>query len=72
MSMNRTDAVLNPAGLLFKMYREHFGTIPVTVSGSVPQTAPLYTSGGQDPKINAGSPTYPLDAVAAFPYFPSR
>src|SRR5579883_12961 len=34
MSENRTDAVLNPTGLLFKMYRDHFGTIPVQVSGN--------------------------------------
>jgi alpha-N-arabinofuranosidase len=33
MSENRTEAELNPTGLLFMMYRDHFGTIPVDVSG---------------------------------------
>lgn len=65
LSENRTDAVLNPAGLLFRMYRRHFGTIPVEVSGNAPQPAPAYGPGGQDPKVNAGSPTYPLDVAAA-------
>jgi alpha-L-arabinofuranosidase len=66
VSSTRTDAVLNPAGLLFKLYANNFGTIPVTVSGNSPQTAPRYPVGGQEPRINAGSPTYPLDVVAAW------
>jgi alpha-N-arabinofuranosidase len=66
LSANRTEAVLNPAGLLFKLYRDRFGTIPVTVSGDAPQTAPKYPSGGEEPLINAGSPTYPLDVAAAW------
>jgi len=65
LSMNRTDAVFNPAGLLFKLYSEHFGTVPVLVSGNAPQTASTYGPGGQDPEINAGSPTFPLDVAAA-------
>jgi alpha-L-arabinofuranosidase len=65
VSSNRTDAVLNPAGLLFKVYREHFGTIPVGVSGSVPQPMPKYPPGGDQPRVNPGSDTYPLDVVAA-------
>jgi len=66
VSANRTEAVLNPAGLLFELYRDHFGTIPVTVSGNAPQTAPRYPSGGEEPLINAGSPTFPLDVAAAW------
>jgi alpha-L-arabinofuranosidase len=66
VSSTRTDAVLNPAGLLFKLYANNFGTIPVTVSGNSPQSAPRYPAGGQEPRINAGSPTYPLDVVAAW------
>lgn len=66
VSANRTDAVLNPAGLLFKLYRDHFGTIPVTVSGNSPQSAPKYPPGGEEPDVNAGSPTYPLDVAAAW------
>ena len=65
MSEDRTEAVLNPTGLLFKMYREHFGTIPVEVSGSSPQPKPLYPAGGDQPAVNPGSDTYPLDVSAA-------
>jgi alpha-N-arabinofuranosidase len=57
--------VLNPSGLMFKLYREHFGTIPVAVSGSSPQPAPIYPAGGNQPKVNPGSDTFPLDVAAA-------
>jgi alpha-N-arabinofuranosidase len=66
MSENRTDAVLNPTGLLFKMYREHFGTIPAQVTGDSPQPKPVYPAGGDQPAVNPGSDTYPLDVAAAF------
>ena len=65
ISEDRTDAVLNPTGLLFKMYREHFGTIPVQVSGDSPQPKPIYPAGGDQPAVNPGSNTYPLDVSAA-------
>ncbi len=65
MSEDRTDAVLNPTGLLFKMYREHFGTIPVEVSGDSTQPKPIYPAGGDQPAVNPGSDTYPLDVSAA-------
>lgn len=65
ISEDRTRAVLSPTGLLFKMYREHFGTIPVEVSGDSPQPRPLYPAGGDQPKVNPGSDTYPLDVCAA-------
>jgi alpha-N-arabinofuranosidase len=65
ISENRTDAVLNPTGLLFKMYRERFGTIPVEVSGDSPQPTPAYPAGGDQPRVNPGSDTYPLDVSAA-------
>jgi alpha-N-arabinofuranosidase len=65
MSENRTDAVLNPTGLLFKMYSDHFGTIPVEVSGNSPQPKPIYPAGGDQPAVNPGSDTYPLDVSAA-------
>ena len=43
MSSNRTEATLNPTGLLFKMYRDHFGTIPVaSVTGDSPQPKPAF------------------------------
>jgi alpha-N-arabinofuranosidase len=66
MSMNRTDAILTPTGELFKLYANHFGTIPVTVSGNSPQPEPRYPAGGQVPKVHAGSTTFPLDVVAAY------
>lgn len=65
LSEDRTDAVLSPTGLLFKMYREHFGSIPVEVSGDSPQPKPIYPAGGDQPKVNPGSDTYPLDVSAA-------
>jgi alpha-N-arabinofuranosidase len=64
-SASRSEAVLNPTGLMFKMYRDHFGTIPVVVSGNSPQPKPTDPSGGEQPSINAGSDTFPLDVAAA-------
>jgi alpha-N-arabinofuranosidase len=65
MSENRTDATLNPTGLMFKMYREHFGNIPVEVTGNSPQPKPIFPAGGDQPAVNPGSDTYPLDVSAA-------
>jgi alpha-N-arabinofuranosidase len=65
MSSNRTKSVLNPTGMLFKMYRDHFGTIPVEVTGDSPQPKPTFPAGGDQPAINPGSETYPLDLSAA-------
>jgi len=62
---NATDATFNAAGLLFKLYRDHFGVIPVQVGGNSPQPEPMYPVGGDQPRVNAGSPTYPLDVAAA-------
>ncbi len=66
MSSNRTEAELNPTGMLFKMYRDHFGTIPVEVTGNSPQPKPTFPAGGDQPAVNPGSDTYPLDVSAAF------
>jgi alpha-N-arabinofuranosidase len=65
ISESRTNAILNPTGLMFKMYREHFGTIPVEVSGNSPQPKPIFPAGGDQPAVNPGSDTYPLDVSAA-------
>jgi len=65
LSTNRTEAVLNPSGLLFKLYRDHFGSIPVAVSGNSPQPVPPPPNIGLQPKVNPGSDTYPLDVAAA-------
>jgi alpha-N-arabinofuranosidase len=65
ISQSRTEATLNPTGLLFKMYRDHFGVIPVEVSGDSPQPKPMFPAGGDQPAVNPGSDTYPLDVSAA-------
>jgi len=65
LSASRTDAVLNPIGLMFQLYRDHFGTIPLGVTGSSPQPVRTGRVGGEIPNVNAGSPTYPLDVAAA-------
>jgi alpha-N-arabinofuranosidase len=64
-SSNGTEAVLNPTGLLFKMYRDHFGVIPLEVGGNSPQPKPAFPAGGDQPAVNPGSPTYPVDVSAA-------
>ena len=61
----RTDAVVSGSGLVFKLYNQHFGTIPVEVAGNSLQPAPQWPVGGDQPRVNAGSPTYPLDVSAA-------
>jgi alpha-N-arabinofuranosidase len=66
LNISPTDAAYNTSGLMFKIYKDHFGTIPVEVGGNSPQPAPKWPVGGDQPAVNAGSPTYPLDLVAAF------
>jgi alpha-N-arabinofuranosidase len=46
------------------MYK-NFGTHPVGVEGNAPQPSPKWPVGGDQPRINVGSPTYPLDIAAA-------
>ena len=62
-----TAAVFNSTGLVYKLYGDHFvpGSIPVALSGNSPQPAPQYPVGGDQPETNSGSPTYPLDMLAA-------
>ena len=57
---------LNSNAQVFKIYRDHFGTMPVDVSGSSPQPKPTEPPGGEQPVVNAGSDTFPLDVVAAW------
>jgi alpha-N-arabinofuranosidase len=66
VSATRSQAQLNPAGVLFKLYSRHYGKIPVRVIGDRPQPAPAYPAGGEQPKVNAGSDTFPLDVTAAW------
>lgn len=67
IDFNRTASTMNALGLLYKMYGDHLiGSIPVALSGNSPQPAPKYPAGGPDqPTKSSGSPTYPLDMVAA-------
>jgi alpha-N-arabinofuranosidase len=66
IDFNRTSATMNTLGLTFKMYADHFvGAIPIALSGNSPQPAPRFPPGGDQPKTSSGSPTYPLDMVAA-------
>jgi alpha-N-arabinofuranosidase len=66
LSRDGTNVSLNANGLIFKIYRDHFGTIPVDVSGNSPQPKPTDPPGGEQPVVNAGSDTFPLDVVAAW------
>ena len=61
-----TGDKLNSNGLVFKLYRDHFGTIPVEVTGNSPQPKPLDPPGGEQPVVNAGSATFPLDVAGAW------
>ncbi|HTB97477.1 MAG TPA: hypothetical protein VK716_10750 [Terracidiphilus sp.] len=66
LDFNQTASTLNGLGLVFKMYSNTFpGTLPVAVGGNAPQPEPKYPVGGDQPKQNSGSPTYPLDVYAA-------
>jgi alpha-L-arabinofuranosidase len=66
LDFNRTTSTLNTLGLVFKMYSNNFpGSIPVEVSGNSTQPAPKYPPAPDQPKVNSGSPTYPLDVFAA-------
>src|SRR5205823_8872078 len=66
INFNATESSFNTTGLMFKLYRDHFGTVPVEVSGNSPQPPPKWPVGGEQPATSPGSPTYPLDISAAF------
>jgi alpha-L-arabinofuranosidase len=65
LDITPTASTYNSRGLLYKMYRDHFGILPVAVSGNSPQPAPKRPPYGDQPETSSGSPTYPLDMVAA-------
>ncbi len=67
LDYDATAAVFNTNGLVFKLYRDLMdaGCLPVALSGNSAQPPPQYAIGGDQPRTNAGSPTYPLDMVAA-------
>jgi len=65
VSHNAHEAVFSATGLVFKLYRQRFGTIPVEVRGNSPQHPVRGTVGVDKPSVSSGSDTYPLDVVAA-------
>jgi len=65
LDYNRTQSVISASGRVFQLYNKHFGKIPVAVTGSSPVPPPKYPIGGDQPKVNTGSATYPLDVSAA-------
>jgi alpha-N-arabinofuranosidase len=66
LARDGTNVALTANGLVFKIYRDHFGSIPVNVSGNSPQPKPTDPTGGEQPAVNAGSDTFPVDVVAAW------
>jgi alpha-N-arabinofuranosidase len=65
LNYNRTESVISARGRVFQLYNKHFGSIPVAVDGNSPTPAPEYPIGGDQPRVNAGSATYPLDVSAS-------
>lgn len=65
INFDATDSVISAKGRVFQLYNKYFGTIPVAVNGNSPQPAPQYPVGGDQPRVNTGSATYPLDVMAA-------
>ena len=58
-------SVISASGRVFQLYNRHFGKIPVAVMGNSPLPPPQFPIGGDQPKVDAGSATYPLDVSAA-------
>ena len=65
LDYDRTRSVISASGRVFQLYNRHFGKIPVAVTGDAPVPPPKFPVGGDQPKVNTGSPTYPLDVSAA-------
>ena len=66
LDFNRTAAALNTRDSCSRCTAINLlASIPVALHGNSPQPAPKYPVGGDQPKTNSGSPTYPLDMFAA-------
>jgi len=65
LSYNGTESEYRGIGLVFKLYSEHFGEIPVQVGGDSPQHPLEGTIGVDKPEKTSGSDTYPVDVMAA-------
>src|SRR5690606_29063665 len=65
LDFDRTTSTISAKGRIFQLYQQNFGSIPVAVEGDVPTPDPQYPIGGDQPKVNAGSSTWPLDISAS-------
>ncbi len=65
VTIDRVSTSVLPVGLIFKLYRRHFGVIPVAVTGNAPQPDVKGLVGLDKPKVPSGSDTSPLDVAAA-------
>lgn len=65
IDFDRTTSTISAKGRIFKLYQQNFGNIPVAVEGNTPPPLPQYPAGGDQPKINTGSATWPLDVSAS-------
>ena len=66
LDVSPTASTINAVGLVYKMYSEQFpGSIPVALSGNSPQPPTQNPPYADEPKTSSGSPTYPLDMIAA-------
>jgi len=66
VNFNANEAVYSATGLFYKLYRQHFGTIPLTITGNSPQKELKGVVLVDKPEKSSGSDTYPLDVMAAF------
>ena len=65
LAFDGAESCYSTTGLVFYLYRHHFGTIPVEVTGNSPQHPVKGTVGVDKPAVSSGSDTYPLDVVSA-------
>ncbi|MBO9715634.1 MAG: alpha-L-arabinofuranosidase [Pseudoxanthomonas sp.] len=65
LNFDRTQSQISIKGRMFQFYQEHFGTVPVAVTGNSPTPKPRYPIGGDQPSVNTGGDTYPLDVSAS-------
>lgn len=62
---NGTAAALQPNGLAIKLFADHYGEIPIDVTGNTEQPQIMGTTNVDRPLVSSGSNTYPLDVTAA-------
>ena len=66
LDFNQTASTLNGLGTGLQDVQQHISRHRAgSGGGNAPQPEPKYSIGGDQPKQNSGSPTYPLDVYAA-------